>query len=161
MQDRSPQAAYLETQIATATPQRLRLMLVEGALRLARSSAESWSQDRKDEARESLSRCRSIVTELIAGIRAGSSPLADKVLGIYLFLFQELTEAQFRNDPTKIDGVIDVLEEERATWQEVCLTLPDHPQRTLDRDAGEIRAPAYVAHVQERPSSAESISFEA
>ena len=161
MQDRSPQAAYLETQIATATPQRLRLMLIEGALRLARKTAQAWSEERKENARESLIGCRSIVAELIAGIRAKSSPLADKVLGIYLFLFQELTEAQLRNDPTKIDGVIKVLEEERATWQEVCNSLPDHPQRTRDREGVEIHAPAYVSRSQERESSAESISFEA
>jgi len=42
------------------------------------------------------------------------------VLGIYLFLFQELTEAQLRRDASRMDGVIRVLEEERTTWQELC-----------------------------------------
>src|SRR5437870_5675495 len=111
--------AYLETQIATAAPQQLRLMLIEGALRLARQTAEAWREERRDEALESLIRCRSIITELIAGIRAGSSQLADQVLGIYVFLFQELTQAQLRRDASRMDGVIRVLEEERATWQEL------------------------------------------
>ena len=111
--------AYLETQIATAAPQQLRLMLIEGALRLARQTADAWREDRRDEPLDTLIRCRSIITELISGIRAGSSQLADKVLGIYLFLFQELTEAQLR-DASRMDGVIRVLEEERTTWQELC-----------------------------------------
>lgn len=161
MMDSSARNAYLETQIASATPQRLRLMLIEGALRLARKTAEAWREQRKEDALECLIQCRSIVTELIAGIRAGSSPLADKVLGFYLFIFQELTEVQFRADPAKINGVIDVLEEERATWQEVCSALPNHPPRTLGRESAEISAPAYVAPATGSISSAESISFEA
>ena len=112
--------AYLETQIATAAPQQLRLMLIEGALRLARRTADAWREERRDEALDTLIRCRSIITELISGIRAGSSQLADKVLGIYLFLFQELTEAQLRRDASRMDGIIRVLEEERTTWQELC-----------------------------------------
>ncbi len=112
--------AYLETQIATATPQQLRLMLIEGALRLARQIADAWREERHDDALETLIRCRSFITELIAGIREGSSPLADKVLGIYLFLFQELRQENIELDYTRLDGVISVLEEERTTWQEVC-----------------------------------------
>ena len=112
--------AYLETQIATAAPQQLRLMLIEGALRLARQTADAWREDRRDEALDILIRCRSIITELISGIRAGSSQLADKVLGIYLFIFQELTRAQLSRDASRMDGVIRVLEEERTTWQELC-----------------------------------------
>src|SRR4029079_17264748 len=115
-----PRHAYLETQIATAAPQQLRLMLIEGALRLARQTADAWREERRDEAVDTLIRCRSIVTELISGIRAGSSQLADKVLGIYLFLFQEMTEAQLRRDASRMDGIIRVLEEERTTWQELC-----------------------------------------
>lgn len=112
--------AYLETQIATATPQQLRLMLIEGALRLARQTADAWREERAGDALESLIRCRSFITELIAGIREGSSPLADKVLGIYLFLFQELRQENIELDYTRMDGVISVLEEERTTWLEVC-----------------------------------------
>lgn len=122
--------AYLETQIATAAPQQLRLMLIEAALRLARQTADAWREERRDEALDTLIRCRSIVTELISGIRAGSSQLADKVLGIYLFLFQELTEAQLRRDASRMDGIIRVLEEERATWQELCAAASSNQLQT-------------------------------
>ncbi|MFN0017548.1 MAG: flagellar export chaperone FliS [Pirellulaceae bacterium] len=119
--------AYLETQIATAAPQQLRLMLIEGALRLARQTANAWHEDRPEEALETLIRCRSIITELIAGIRAGSSRLADQVVGIYLFLFQELTQAQLRRDASRLEGVIRVLEEERTTWQQLCAAAGSSP----------------------------------
>jgi flagellar secretion chaperone FliS len=134
-----PRHAYLETQIATAAPQQLRLMLIEGALRLARQTADAWREERRDEALDTLIRCRSIITELISGIRAGSSQLADKVLGIYLFLFQELTEAQLRRDASRMDGVIRVLEEERTTWQELCAAgssnLPETASERISLEA--------------------------
>ena len=152
--------AYLETQIATATPQRLRLMMIDGALRRARQTVEAWAGPNPGDALEPLISCRSIVAELIAGIRAGSSPLADKVLGIYLFLFQELTEAQLRRDIARIGGVIRVLEEERITWQEVCATLGDRPEDSADHSPTEIIAPAFL----KTPMGSEvreSVSFEA
>ncbi len=125
--------AYLETQIASASPQQLRLMLIEAALRFARQTAEAWREERRDDALESLIRCRSIIAELIAGIRAGSSLLADRVLGIYLFLFQELTQAQLRRDAGRIDGVIRVLEEELSTWQGVCAAGSSQLQTAAER----------------------------
>jgi flagellar protein FliS len=154
------QNAYLETQIATAAPQQLRLMLIEGALRFARRTAEAWHEERPGDALESLIRCRAIITELIAGIRQGSSDLADKVLSIYLFLFQELTEAQLRQDASRLEGIIRVLEEERATWQAVCSMALDLPL-TASTGPAEVLAPGYVTTHQTHSAAHESISFEA
>jgi flagellar protein FliS len=151
---------YLETQVTTATPQRLRLMLIEGAIRLARQTADSWRERRAGDALESLIRCRSFITELISGIREGSSPLADKVLGIYMFIFQELTYAQQDQDAARMEGVIQVLEEERITWQEVCMTLTERPEETSSHLSQEIVAPAYLK-MSSYSAEAEGISFEA
>ncbi|MBC7854126.1 MAG: flagellar protein FliS [Pirellulaceae bacterium] len=152
--------AYLETQIATATPQRLRLMLIDGALRRARQTAEAWAGPSPGDALEPLIGCRSIVAELIAGIREGSSPLADKVLGIYLFLFRELTEAQLRNDVARVGGVIRVLEEERITWQEVCATLGESAGDSPYHLPAEVVAPAFLK-APIGTAQRESVSFDA
>ena len=152
--------AYLETQVATATPQRLRLMLIEGAIRLARQTAEEWREQRPAQALETLIRCRSFITELISGIREGSSPLAEKVLEIYLFLFRELTEIQSQRDATRMEGVIRVLEEERTTWQNVCATLTERPEGSATHCSHEVVAPAYL-RAPLGSAEIESISFEA
>jgi flagellar secretion chaperone FliS len=152
--------AYLETQINTATPQRLRLMLIDGALRKAKEAAEASAGPNPVAALEPLIRCRSILAELIAGIRSGSSPLADQVLGIYLFLYQELTEAQLRQDAARVSGVIRVLEEERITWQEVCATLAERPEAATFMPSPEILAPAYLK-APIGSGDLDSVSFEA
>ena len=40
--DRTAQNAYLEAQANTATPQKLRLMLIDGGLRFARQTLDHW-----------------------------------------------------------------------------------------------------------------------
>jgi flagellin-specific chaperone FliS len=37
---------YLASQVMTASPQRLRLMLIEGAIRFGRQAAEAWTRKR-------------------------------------------------------------------------------------------------------------------
>jgi flagellar protein FliS len=118
---------YLETQVQTATPQKLRLMLIEGALRFARRTQAQWRGGEIDAALESLIRSRDIVSELIAGVQTDASPLARQVGSLYVYLFSALTEAQQTRDEHQLAGVIRVLEEERETWRQVCEQLPDRP----------------------------------
>jgi flagellar protein FliS len=123
----SAREAYLETQVATATPQRLRLMLIEAALRRARAAQRAWIDDKSEEAHQALTHCREIMAELIAGIRPEDSPLAKQVLGIYLFLFSAATEAQLTKDSHRLQDIIRILEEERITWQAVCEQMTERP----------------------------------
>ena len=140
-----PASTYLQTQILTATPQRLRLMLLEAAIRDADLTAQLWADEKYEQALEALIRCRDIVSELIAGIRPDASPLAQKVLGLYVFLFQALTEAQLSRDRQKLALVRRVLESERQTWQQVCQEQIDSPASQFAPQAGEMIAPALVA----------------
>ena len=83
--------AYFETQINTATPQKLRLMLIDGAIRLARQTGEAWERGYAAAGLEALIRCREILGELLAGIRQDDSPLSRQVSSLYVFLLQTLT----------------------------------------------------------------------
>ena len=62
--ERNVQDAYLQTQVMTATPQKLRLMLVDGAIRYASQTLEHWKENRDEEGAETLARCRAIIAEL-------------------------------------------------------------------------------------------------
>ncbi|NLX54087.1 MAG: flagellar export chaperone FliS [Planctomycetaceae bacterium] len=127
---RNVRDAYLEAQVRTATPQRLRLMLIEGAMRFARRSLELWDDAAQREAcRGALSRCRGIVSELCATIKTDGFPVAHQVKAIYLFLFQQLADASFSHDAGKVRDVLSVLEEERETWQQLCMQMPEPPAR--------------------------------
>ena len=137
-------SAYLETQVATAPPQKLRLMLIEGAIRFARQTQDHWQRRDYEAALESLIRCREVVSELIAGVNADASPLAKRVCGIYIFLFSTLTEAQLTRDADQLASAIRILEEERETWRQICEQLPDAPAAAAPTQALEVFAPAIV-----------------
>lgn len=118
---------YLETQVWTATPQKLRLMLIEGGLRQAQMALEHASQGRHAESEAAFTRCREIVSALTEAIRDDGSPLMRGVLAIYTYLSQSLIEMQIQSDISGLAGVVQVLQEERQTWQELCQLMPEAP----------------------------------
>lgn len=151
---------YFETQVQTATPQRLRLMLIDGALRFGRLTLELWQTGENERAVESLIRCREIVSELLSGVHADESSLARQVTALYGYLFAALTEAQQTQDSTLLAAVVRVLDEERETWQQVCEQLTDRPvpAPTANFASREEIAPSAVASVI---GAAEAFSIEA
>jgi flagellar secretion chaperone FliS len=125
--DLSAREAYLSTQILTATPQRLRLMLIEGAIRNARAAQAAWQAGNTAQGSEAIAHCRGIVSELIAGIQPEQTDVARQILGVYLFLFSTLVEAQLARDGGRLNDVLRVLDEERQTWQALCEQMPERP----------------------------------
>lgn len=115
---------YLATEVMTATPQKLQLMLIEAALRFGHQANRCWSEGRDEEAGEALVRCQQIVTELLCGLNPDNNPeLVSRVASVYLFIFRSLTVAQMQRDSEKLLDAMRVLEVERDTWRQVCEQL--------------------------------------
>ena len=160
--DQHAREAYIEAQVMTATPQKLRLMLIEGAIRFARQTIHHWQAGDNDRALESIIRCRNIISELLSSIRVDESELTKQVARLYLFVFQSLTEAQLRRDAKLVEEAIGILEVERETWRDLCEKMPHAPERTAAHRATapqEILAPA-IAYADANQQCG-SISFDA
>lgn len=128
---------YLETQVLTAAPQKLRLMLVDGALRHGRLAREHWQANRLWEGGEALTRCHEIVHELMAGLRREVAPdLVAKVAGLYAYTSRLLSQAHLRRELHTLDEALALLEQERETWRLVCEQL------------GESRPAAPAPHIE-------------
>jgi len=117
--------AYLETQVFTATPQRLRLMLIDGAIRRLNAAQIGIAEGNVLQAHADLGRCRDIVAELMSGIDANGSSLNQQIFSVYLFLYSSLVDMTIANDFGRIGNLLRVLEEERQTWRELCEKMPD------------------------------------
>jgi flagellar protein FliS len=142
----NPHDLYLEAQILTAPPQKLRLMLIEAALRHARQAISHLDAEREEEAVAAVGRCRGVVSELLAAVSPEATDLTRKVAAVYLFLFRTLAEAQLHRDRRRVAEAIDVLEVERETWQLVC-------ERTPQTSAPTAAAPPAVLDSDDSPSS--------
>lgn len=130
--DRQALDSYLEAQVLTATPQKLRLMLIDATISSARRVLKHWEDQQDEDALAALAHCRDLLCELLAGIKPDESELTRKVAALYVFLFKSVGEAQLRQDPKKVEETIQVLEVERDTWRMVCEQMPDAPQPAAD-----------------------------
>lgn len=137
--------SYLETEVLTATPQRLRLMLIQGALRFARQTLVYWEQGEADDAYEAATRCRGIVTELLITVKPSGEQVNRQVASVYLYLFRTLTDALREQNADRLRDVIRVLDVEAETWNEVCQKFPhaltpDEVEEVQEITAGELQA---------------------
>ncbi len=115
---------YLVTEVMTATPQKLQLMLIEAAIRSAERARQHWQANEEEQACESLVRAQQVMSEMLGGLnREVDSELVKKVAAVYLFVFRSLMEANHQRSEQKLDDAISVLEVERETWRQVCQQL--------------------------------------
>jgi len=135
--DPSARREYLATEVLTATPQKLQLMLIEAAIRSAETAREKWKAEKNDEACEALIHAQDCIGEMLAGLnKEVDSELTRKVAGVYLFIFRSLMEANYHHDEKKLDDALEVLEIECETWRQVCeklgSKLPDENPAPVD-----------------------------
>jgi len=154
MTDPATTNAYLRTKALTASPEELRLMLLEGAIRFARSGREGLRTRNYEQSYNGISQCRAIITELMTSMRREHNPeLCDRLTSLYMFLFNELVNASIEKDADRLDKVIELLEYERETWVQLMDKL-----RHERASAGE---PAARPAGETRPEGAGSLSVQA
>ena len=128
--------AYLKTQILTAPPEKLQLMLYDGAIRFARQAREKLREKDYEASCELLMRAQKIVVELICGLRPEENPsLCGKLAAIYAFIYRRLVEANIEHEPALVDDAIEVLEVQRDIWLELLEKLAE--ERSVGREAAE------------------------
>jgi flagellar protein FliS len=117
MQPSKPANEYLRTRVLTASPEELRLMLLDGALKFAMQAREGLESKNHEVVYNGFTSCRNIVTELLTTIRADPNPeLADQVRALYSFIYTLLVEAAFERSIPKLDKAVELLQFERETW---------------------------------------------
>jgi len=112
--------AYLKTQITTAPPEKLQLMLYNGAIRFATGAREKLSEGDYEAACELLIRAQNIVLELICGLRPElNRSLCDRMAALYSFIYRRLLEANISHDTAAVDDAVEVLTLQRDIWLEL------------------------------------------
>ena len=109
---------YLVTEVMTATPQKLQLMLIEAAIRSVERTRQHWQAGEEEPACQSLIRAQEVIGELLGSLNAEvDSDLVKKVAAVYMFVFRSLMEANYDHDEEKLEGALKVLQVERETWR--------------------------------------------
>jgi len=114
----SPQA-YRESAVLTAPPERLVVMLYDGARRFLQQAATAMRDGDVPTAHERLRRAERVVEHLLATLDMSQGELPERLEAIYAFCLELLGEARLRQDPERVDQVSGLLGELREAWAQL------------------------------------------
>ncbi len=138
---------YLEQDVLSASPTKLRLMLISRASELCNLVEFLWQSGKDSEASGWLLRVREILGELLSGVQDKDNPAGKDVTDLYIFMLQLLTDVEQTNSSPKLAQLKGLLEIEQETWRQVNESLSGGVQATTGNDSSEsrIRAPRYLS----------------
>ena len=108
---------YRQTQVETAGPGQLILMLYNGGIRFCDEAAEAIEDHEVEKAHRSLIRAQEIVSELIASLNMEAGEMAHNFLRLYEYMHHRLLEANLKKDREVVQEVRGMFTELRDTWQ--------------------------------------------
>ncbi len=126
--------AYLRTRVMSASPEELRLMLLDGAIKFAMQGRDALARKNFEGVFTGLSQCRDIVIELMTTIRDDlNAELAKNARAVYAFIYKQLVEGGHEKDDAKLANAIELLQYERETWVMLMQRLAE--ERRAGREA--------------------------
>ncbi|MGP1272834.1 MAG: flagellar export chaperone FliS [Phycisphaerales bacterium] len=109
--------AYLRTQVMSASPEELRLMLIDGAIKFTKQGREGLLTGNHEQTFGGFSQARAIISELMTSMKPDVAPeLCERVRSLYSFMYAELVSASLDREIPKADRVLELLAYERETW---------------------------------------------
>lgn len=121
---KSNAASYKKAAILTASPERLILMLYDGALDAMRRAKAGFQVEGLKERNEMISnnliKAQNIFGELQRSLRMDkATEYTDQMYGLYDFYVMKLNEANFKKIEEPVDVVIELFTDIRDAWREM------------------------------------------
>lgn len=119
MAGKSVQNAYLNTQIQTASKERLLLMLFDGALKFAHQAGQALEAKNIEQLATFSIKVQNIMTELMGALDEEliSTALYTNLMSLYAFVHKRMVSGNIDRDPAAIKEAIQVIEQLRGVWQ--------------------------------------------
>ncbi|MCG1011181.1 flagellar export chaperone FliS [Tepidanaerobacter sp. GT38] len=108
---------YQYNSIMSASPERLVLMLFEGAIRFVKLARKAIEEKDIAGANENLTKAQDIIAELNQSLDM-SYDISENLAGIYDFLYRRLVDANIKKDAEFLDVVESMLKELKDTWEQ-------------------------------------------
>lgn len=119
---------YLQTKVMTASPEQLRLMLYDGAIRFSRQARHALGKSDFEGSYTAIVRAQKIMLELSGSLNHKHDPdLCDKLAAIYEYVYRLLVDANMKREPEPLDEAIRLIEFQRETWAMLMKKLESEP----------------------------------
>ncbi len=116
-----PYYNYKRTQVETANPGQLILMLYDGALKNLRLAQEHIRQKKIDPAHHCLVKAQDIVMELNRMLNMDAGEISTGLRGLYSYIYNRLVEANMKKDDAIVHEAIFLLSELKQAWDTIIL----------------------------------------
>jgi flagellar protein FliS len=123
------QFSYQNTQISTATKEQLLLITYDIGIRACRMAeaaldAENDKTQDLDLAHREILRAQEVIRELMVTLNTEKGgEMAQNLMRLYDYMYQQLVEANVKKDPKNIRTVLTMLEDLKETWEEALMKL--------------------------------------
>lgn len=112
--------AYQKNKYETASPHRLIAMLYEGAIRFGKHAKSLLEENDHQTASEFILKVQNIIYELISSLdEQQGGEVAQNLKNLYLYMIEELIQANIKKEAQRLDGVLDMLSELKQAWDEI------------------------------------------
>lgn len=130
---------YQNNQIQTASPEKILIMLYDGAIRFTRQAMQAMDAGDKAVQGEKISRVMAIVCEFANTLdhEIGGEIAAD-LDALYSFMTRELTRANLKGDRKALETVEDLLSGLRDTWVEAAKIYASENQVQSETDGNRL-----------------------
>lgn len=111
--------AYHQTSIATASKEKILLMLYESCIRHLKKCKQAMENKNMAEKGVALGKAQDIINELSNTLNFDvGGELPKQLESLYVHIFDQSTQANIANDPSKIQHCINILETLYSGWKE-------------------------------------------
>jgi flagellar protein FliS len=114
--------AYTESSVLTAPPEKLVVMLYDGAIRFLNVAAAALRNGDQVQARDRIRKADAILDQLNFSLDMSHGELPARLRSIYLFCKRHLIQANIKKDPVAIETVVGLLSELREAWEKISHT---------------------------------------
>ncbi|MFB6347314.1 MAG: flagellar export chaperone FliS [bacterium] len=115
-----PYSSYKETQVETASQEKILLMLYEGCIKFTRQAKQALHEEDYKTSHDKLIQAQDIITELMSTLDMDvGGEIAEELFRLYDFCLHNMIQANVDKDPSRLDDVLPVLEDLNEAWDEV------------------------------------------
>lgn len=121
-QNQTPYQQYKKSAVETSTPEKLLLMLFDGAIRFTNQGKNAIIEGNYELANSLLLKVQDILAELMytLDVEKGGD-IARNLFELYSFYQGEVIQANMKKDALRLDSVLEFLQTYKAVWAEAAM----------------------------------------
>lgn len=111
---------YATNAVSTQSQGQLIIMLYDGAIKFIEKAQEGIETHQIQEAHTNIIKTQKIVSELMVTLKTDSGEIAQQLLTLYQYMYQQLVQANIKKDINLLSEVKELLVGLRDTWKQIC-----------------------------------------